>query len=394
MTSFVATSTVSYRRIRLSRAQLWQGKWASSYDEPCATLLDVGPPWWCLPFSRCERVFCGRRQSGGPCVGVARWVPWGVRWLLAWVLWLGVAACGSAQYEARSSYDAASPPAAPEGAIEAANAGYEATTASSEEDLASGSGERWSDDGAAAGFGGPPPQASASSSASQDETTTPLGAPDEQVKQAGANQTAPQANAAEAPRANAEPSANAQQRPKQLRLIYRAQLTLAVFETRATLDEIERMAQRLGGYLVHRSDEVIEVRVPVATFEHALKEASGLGDELSRQVTAEDVSDRYRDLNIRLRNAEVVRERLAALLARAADVKEALLVEEQLGRVTNTIEQIKGQLKVLDELIAYSTITVRLQPNRAHEQLAPRVAMPFSWLRDLGLSNLLNLEQR
>jgi hypothetical protein len=202
-----------------------------------------------------------------------------------------------------------------------------------------------------------------------------------------------QGNVAQATPSGEKPTSDAtRQLPKQLLLIYRAQLVLAVFETRVTLDKIELLARQLGGYLVHRSNDSIEVRVPVAQFERALKDAAGLGDEVARDVTAEDVSDQYRDLKIRLRNAEAVRERLAALLARATDVKEALLVEEQLGRVTTTIEQIKGKLKVLDELLAFSTITVRLQQQASHEDLKPRVMLPFPWLRDLGLSNLLNLE--
>lgn len=180
--------------------------------------------------------------------------------------------------------------------------------------------------------------------------------------------------------------------PRQLMLIYRAELVLAVFQTKATLDKIEQLAQQLGGYLVQRDNDVIVVRVPVVKFESGLKDAAALGDELSRQVNAEDVSEQYRDLRIRLQNAEAVRERLASLLARAQNVQEALLVEEQLDRVTTTIEQIKGKLKFYDELIAFSTITVRVQPHVAQEHLTPRVTLPFPWLHELGLSNLLNLE--
>lgn len=182
--------------------------------------------------------------------------------------------------------------------------------------------------------------------------------------------------------------------PRQLMLIYRAELVLAVFQTKATLDKIEQLAQQLGGYLVQRNNDLIVVRVPVAKFETGLKDAAALGDELSRQVNAEDVSDQYRDLRIRLQNAEAVRERLAALLARAQNVEEALKVEEQLARVTTTIEQIKGKLKFYDELIAFSTITVRLQPHATQERLTPRVTLPFPWLHELGLSNLLNLESQ
>lgn len=175
-------------------------------------------------------------------------------------------------------------------------------------------------------------------------------------------------------------------------LIYRAQLVLAVFETKVTLDRIEQMARDIGGYLVQRDNETIVVRVPAPRFEQAMKDAAALGDELSRQVTAEDVSEQYRDLRIRLDNAEAVRERLEALLAKAEKVEEALLVEEQLTRITTAIEQMKGKLKVLDELIAFSTITVTLSPHVTKEHLTKRVTLPFPWLHGLGLSNLLNLE--
>lgn len=176
-------------------------------------------------------------------------------------------------------------------------------------------------------------------------------------------------------------------------LIYRATLVLAVFEVKKALDRVEELARELGGYLLRRDDETVTIRVPVAKFNSGLSAAASLGDEVSRQISAEDVSEQYRDLTIRLRNAEVVRDRLQELLARANDVKEALLVEEQLGRITGTIEQIKGRLKVLDELVAFSTITVTVQARAtASEKLQRRVTLPFPWLRQLGLSNLLDLE--
>lgn len=183
-------------------------------------------------------------------------------------------------------------------------------------------------------------------------------------------------------------------RDKQVLLIYNAQLVLAVFEVRQVLDRVEVLARGLGGYLVRRSDDGIVVRVPAAKFEQGLAEAAALGDEMSRQVTAEDVSDQYRDLKIRLENAIAMRGRIEALLAQARDVKEALLVEEQLARVTTTIEQLKGKLKMLDELIAFSTITVQLRPSATAEQLKQRVSLPFPWLRELGLSHLLDLGGR
>jgi hypothetical protein len=173
-------------------------------------------------------------------------------------------------------------------------------------------------------------------------------------------------------------------------LIYSATLTMAVFGTEQALEAVEKLAKDKRGYLVRRSDQSITIRVPAAVFEDTLNGVGKLGDELHRDVSARDVTEEYADLEIRLRNAEVVRTRLEALLARSNNVEEALAVERELERVTRTIEQIKGRLKLLGELVAFSTITVNFQPH-AVDRVNPEVPLPFDWLRQLGLPTLLSL---
>jgi hypothetical protein len=51
---------------------------------------------------------------------------------------------------------------------------------------------------------------------------------------------------------------------------------------------------------------------------------------------------------------------------------------------------MKGRLKLMRELILFSTITLRFEA-RAVESLDPKVRLPFPWLDQLGLSNLLRL---
>jgi hypothetical protein len=175
-----------------------------------------------------------------------------------------------------------------------------------------------------------------------------------------------------------------------LSLIYDAHVHLGVYETQRTIDAAETLAREAGGYLVHRDDRRITFRVPTAKFETTMAAVLVLGDVLHRQVSVRDVTEEFRDLRIRLRNAEVVRERLEQLLARADKVEQALAVESQLERVAGEIEQIKGRLAMLQELIAFSTVTVELRP-RATDRLDSRVRLPFPWLDELGLAGLLSL---
>lgn len=173
-------------------------------------------------------------------------------------------------------------------------------------------------------------------------------------------------------------------------LIYKATLTMAVFETRKSMDAIEQFARKSGGYLVARDDLSITVRVPAPRFDAALNEIAKEGDELHRQVEVTDVTEQYNDLSIELKNAEAVRERLVALLERAQKVEDALAVEAELARLTDKIERIKGKLKLFNELVAFSTVTVQFQP-RPVEKVNSNVALPFPWLKQLGLPELLSL---
>lgn len=173
-------------------------------------------------------------------------------------------------------------------------------------------------------------------------------------------------------------------------LIYKANLTMAVYEAKKALDETEKLARDAGGYLVRRDDTSITVRVPVGRFQGTLDAIMKVGDVLHRNVSVEDVTAEYRDLAIRLRNAEVVRKRLEELLAKANAVKDALEVERELARVTGEIERMKGRLKLLRELVAFSTITVSFQAQPS-DHVDPTVHLPFPWLEQLGLGKLLSL---
>lgn len=173
-------------------------------------------------------------------------------------------------------------------------------------------------------------------------------------------------------------------------LIYNAQLNMAVYEATAAIDAVQKMATAEGGYLVKRSDRSITVRVPSAKFRASLAAIGKLGDVLHREESVRDVTEQFYDLRTRLISARAMRNRLQQLLAQAKNVKEALAVERELGRVTTDIERMEGKLKRMRELIAFSTITIEFRPLPV-DKVKSKVKLPFPWLNKLGLTNLLNL---
>lgn len=174
-------------------------------------------------------------------------------------------------------------------------------------------------------------------------------------------------------------------------LIYTAQITMAVFEVNAALGQIEELAKELGGFLARRDDSSITIRVPVASFDAAIRRIEKSGDMLHRNVTAQDVTEEFRDVEVRLKNARAVRDRLEQLLAKATKVDESVVVERELERVAGEIERMEGRLKFLRDRAAFSTITVSFQPKAKEELSRTPFRLPVPWLNELGLSRLMRL---
>lgn len=174
-------------------------------------------------------------------------------------------------------------------------------------------------------------------------------------------------------------------------LIYQATVHLAVHEVVSRQRAVLEIAKELGGFLAAQDDRRIVVRVPARRFAEALAKVETVGDLLHKNVQADDVSEQYRDLSLRLRNAEVVRDRLEELLKKADKVEDALKVAKELSDVTEKIELLKGKLRFLQDRIALSTITVLFQP-KATQTVEPQGArLPFGFLDELGLQSLFDL---
>ncbi len=175
-------------------------------------------------------------------------------------------------------------------------------------------------------------------------------------------------------------------------LIYTAQITMAVYQVEPGLAAVEQIARDLGGYLAVRNDSSITIRVPRGAFDEAIRRIGLTGDVVHKEVTAEDVTDKYVDMESRLRNAKAMRDRLQDLLQKA-NVKEAIEIQAQLGKVTEEIEVLEGQLKLMRDKIAYSSIAVNFAARGQGALQDMPLRLPFPWLNELGLPRLMSLHE-
>ena len=149
-------------------------------------------------------------------------------------------------------------------------------------------------------------------------------------------------------------------------IVHTAKLNLIVADVAQGADRIRDVALELGGWLVSsdresRHSASISVRVPAQSLTDALDMIEAVAqDVLERDVSSEDVTDRYVDAQSRLAGLRATETRLREFLDLAANVEEALLVQEQLGAVQLQIEEMQGRINYYDQVSAFSLIEARL----------------------------------
>lgn len=124
------------------------------------------------------------------------------------------------------------------------------------------------------------------------------------------------------------------------------------------LQRVAAIAEELGGRVKYLSGSTIRVAVPVDHFEDAFRRVQELGDVADRSISAADVTESITAIDLRLRTLKATRTRLQALLAEAEDEEERLRILAEIQRTTEQIDLLESQLRVLEDLAAFSTITV------------------------------------
>jgi hypothetical protein len=159
-------------------------------------------------------------------------------------------------------------------------------------------------------------------------------------------------------------------------VIHTVELRLIVKDTQASLEAVQSLTGELDGYVAssrtwHTEEQLsasLTLRVPAEQLNTALEKLRALALEVdSENISGEDVTQEYVDLEARLRNEEAYEKELLALLTetreRTSRAEDILAVYERLTEVRGRIEQIKGRMQFLENMSAMATITVELIPS-------------------------------
>ncbi len=167
-------------------------------------------------------------------------------------------------------------------------------------------------------------------------------------------------------------------------VIKNANLTIVVDDPKATMENISKMAEDMGGFVVnanltHNTLEsgaevphaTVVVRVPAGRLNDALTQIQKQSKRapLSMDVSSQDVTKDYTDLQSRLTALQAEEAQLKEIMGSATKTEDVLNVYNQLAQVQSQIEQVKGQIRYYDESAALSLITVDVLANEAVQPL-------------------------
>lgn len=173
-------------------------------------------------------------------------------------------------------------------------------------------------------------------------------------------------------------------------IVYTVRLSLEVQDADKASNDIATIAAQYKGYVAGsnltrdakgRMRGTVTIRVPAESLDEAQKKIEAIALKvLSRNRDSKDVTDQYTDLGARLKNLEATEAELAKLLTtvreRTGKAEDILAVYNRLTEVRQQIEQIKGQMNVLEKTSTFATMTIDLVPHEEIQVLEPDTWMP------------------
>jgi hypothetical protein len=131
-------------------------------------------------------------------------------------------------------------------------------------------------------------------------------------------------------------------------------------------DQATGIAEAAGGFVLSSSisqenQGTLTIRVPSRKLDGAIVKLRSLGRLAELTLTGKDVTASYIDLKARLGVLQTQRELIVKLLKASTSVEGQLSLSNRFAEVQTQIEQIQGQLNVLNDKVDLATLRVTLR---------------------------------
>lgn len=160
------------------------------------------------------------------------------------------------------------------------------------------------------------------------------------------------------------------------KVVRRADTAIVVADVPKAADEIRALADTAGGSVLMESIEssqsdvskatyaTMTIQVPSDKLSDALTRLGKLGETVSRNTSADDVTATYADTEARITSMQTSVDRMRTLLSQATSVADMISIEAELSRRQADLEGLQAQMRTLKDQVNMSPISIRLTTNR------------------------------
>lgn len=147
------------------------------------------------------------------------------------------------------------------------------------------------------------------------------------------------------------------------------------FESRnfdENLKSLDELVSQVGGHYENQEEQMgayrslwADIRIPskeVESFIQQLSQSEGIYLR-NKSVYADDITEVYRDTELRLKNQQEKLKRLQELKADQPDLKSLLEVENEISETIYEIERMQSSIQNFDKQIEYSLVTIMIREN-------------------------------
>ena len=180
-------------------------------------------------------------------------------------------------------------------------------------------------------------------------------------------------------------------------IIRTANLSVVVTDAAQAQQFVVNTVNTLGGYVADssawREGEQLRarmvVRVPAEKLDALLAAIKGQAVRVQQEnITGQDVTEEYSDLNAQLTNLEAteveLRELLTEVRQKTQKAEDVLAVYRELTNIRGQIEQVKGRMQYLGKMTALATANVELIPDVLAKPVVEPGWRPLETLKNAG----------
>ncbi|RZI50941.1 DUF4349 domain-containing protein [Aeribacillus pallidus] len=163
------------------------------------------------------------------------------------------------------------------------------------------------------------------------------------------------------------------------KVMYTANITAEVVSYDETIANLTKKAESRGGYIIQSNaveqdgkiEAYVTFRIPQNELQRFIEEVKKASISVkSEQMTGEDQTEEYVDLNSRLKSKQAVEARLLKFMESAEKTEDLLKISEDLAAVQEEIEQLKGRIKYIENRTDYATVELQLTEIKSHENFS------------------------